>query len=36
MEPARGPDLGEHTDEVLQGLGYDNAERARLRSAKVI
>jgi crotonobetainyl-CoA:carnitine CoA-transferase CaiB-like acyl-CoA transferase len=26
------PDYGEHTDEVLQGLGYDAAAIADLRS----
>jgi crotonobetainyl-CoA:carnitine CoA-transferase CaiB-like acyl-CoA transferase len=36
MDPARGPELGEHTDEVLAALGYDGAERDRLRSSKVI
>jgi crotonobetainyl-CoA:carnitine CoA-transferase CaiB-like acyl-CoA transferase len=30
------PLLGEHTDEVLAELGYDRAEVARLRSARVI
>ncbi len=27
---------GEHTDEILAALGYDDAERARLRAAKVV
>lgn len=31
-----GPKLGEHTGEVLAELGYDDAERARLRAAGVI
>jgi len=31
-----GPQLGEHTDEVLQTLGYDADDIARLRAAKVI
>ena len=31
-----GPQLGEHTDEVLQSLGYDPDDIARLRAAKVI
>jgi crotonobetainyl-CoA:carnitine CoA-transferase CaiB-like acyl-CoA transferase len=30
------PRLGEHTDEELADLGYDEAERARLRAAGVI
>jgi alpha-methylacyl-CoA racemase len=31
-----GPALGEHTNEVLEALGYDAAERDRLRQAEVI
>ena len=31
-----GPALGEHTDEVLRGIGYDAEEIARLRAAGVI
>ncbi len=31
-----GPALGEHTDEVLQMLGYHPDDIARLRAAKVI
>jgi formyl-CoA transferase len=31
-----GPALGAHTDEVLAGLGYGDAERARLRAAGAI
>ncbi|HYD81723.1 MAG TPA: CaiB/BaiF CoA-transferase family protein [Paucimonas sp.] len=31
-----GPELGEHNREVLSGLGYDDAEIARLREEKVI
>ncbi len=30
------PDLGQHSDEVLAGLGFDDAARARLREAGVI
>jgi crotonobetainyl-CoA:carnitine CoA-transferase CaiB-like acyl-CoA transferase len=30
------PVLGEHTDEVLRGLGVDDAELARLAAANVI
>ncbi len=31
-----GPKLGEHTDEILDGLGYDTARRAQLRERGVI
>lgn len=31
-----GPELGEHTDEVLQELGVDASARARLRAAGVL
>ena len=31
-----GPALGEHTEEVLRTLGYDDAQIARLRSDKII
>jgi crotonobetainyl-CoA:carnitine CoA-transferase CaiB-like acyl-CoA transferase len=31
-----GPKLGEHTDEVLQAIGYDAGRRAALRSAGII
>ena len=30
------PSLGEHTDEVLADLGYDDARRADLRTRGVI
>ncbi len=30
------PRLGEHTDDELAELGYDEGERARLRAAGVI
>lgn len=30
------PTLGEHTDEILEALGYDAADRGRLRDAGVI
>lgn len=31
-----GPKLGEHTDEVLQALGYDEAARVKLRERGII
>jgi formyl-CoA transferase len=31
-----GPKLGEHTDEVLRGIGYSDADIARLRAAGTI
>jgi formyl-CoA transferase len=31
-----GPALGQHTDEVLRELGYDDARIAALRAARVI
>jgi succinate---hydroxymethylglutarate CoA-transferase len=35
--PARAaPDLGEHTEEILRGLGYDSARIRALRESKVI
>jgi crotonobetainyl-CoA:carnitine CoA-transferase CaiB-like acyl-CoA transferase len=35
--PARAaPDLGEHTDEILRGIGYDDARIRALRDLKVI
>ena len=30
------PVLGEHTDEVLQALGYDETKRAQLRQAGTV
>jgi crotonobetainyl-CoA:carnitine CoA-transferase CaiB-like acyl-CoA transferase len=32
----RAPDIGEHTDEILQGAGFDAAAIAALRDAKVV
>jgi crotonobetainyl-CoA:carnitine CoA-transferase CaiB-like acyl-CoA transferase len=32
----RAPLLGEHTDEILGSLGYDEADIAALRAEKVI
>jgi formyl-CoA transferase len=31
-----GPKLGEHTQEILQGIGYSDAQQAQLRNAGVI
>jgi formyl-CoA transferase len=33
---AHPPDLGEHTDEVLQDLGYDDAQVARLKRSGIV
>ena len=30
------PDLGEHSEEILQALGYDAAARARLKDSGVV
>ena len=30
------PKLGEHTDEVLRGIGYSDADIARLRASKIV
>jgi formyl-CoA transferase len=35
-EVTRSPLLGEHTDEVLQQLGYSKDQIAELREAKVV
>ena len=39
-EPARmrvpTPDLGQHNDEILRGLGYNQADIAELRTTGVI
>jgi formyl-CoA transferase len=31
-----GPELGEHTDEVLQSLGYDSDHIARLHAQQIV
>ena len=36
VETRPAPAIGEHTDEVLAGLGYDEAVRAALRSRGAI
>ena len=30
------PKLGEHTEEVLRGIGYSDADIARLRASKIV
>jgi formyl-CoA transferase len=35
-EPERAPDVGEHTDEVLRGAGYDEARIESLRKDGVV
>jgi crotonobetainyl-CoA:carnitine CoA-transferase CaiB-like acyl-CoA transferase len=32
----QGPALGQHTDEVLHGLGFDQADIQRFRQAGVV
>ena len=34
--PERAPDVGEHTDRVLRGAGYDDARIKELRAAGVV
>jgi crotonobetainyl-CoA:carnitine CoA-transferase CaiB-like acyl-CoA transferase len=36
VAPARAPDVGQHTEEVLREAGYSPSELARLRAAAVI
>jgi crotonobetainyl-CoA:carnitine CoA-transferase CaiB-like acyl-CoA transferase len=36
IDPRRAPHLGEHTDEILAGLGYDEAALAQLRADTVV
>jgi crotonobetainyl-CoA:carnitine CoA-transferase CaiB-like acyl-CoA transferase len=36
IRPRRAPRLGEHSDEILAGLGYERDEIARLRSDSAI
>ena len=33
---SRAPDLGEHTDEIMKGLGYSEAEVAKMRKTGII
>jgi crotonobetainyl-CoA:carnitine CoA-transferase CaiB-like acyl-CoA transferase len=33
---SRAPQLGEHTDEILGDLGYDDAAIVRLRGAGIV
>jgi crotonobetainyl-CoA:carnitine CoA-transferase CaiB-like acyl-CoA transferase len=33
---SRAPQLGEHTDEILSSLGYDDATIVRLRGAGIV
>lgn len=36
VKPTRAPDLGQHTEQVLRGLGYDGAAIQRLRDLGVV
>jgi crotonobetainyl-CoA:carnitine CoA-transferase CaiB-like acyl-CoA transferase len=33
---SRAPDLGEHTEEIMKGLGYSEAEVAKMKETGVI
>jgi crotonobetainyl-CoA:carnitine CoA-transferase CaiB-like acyl-CoA transferase len=35
-DPAPSPGLGQHTDTILEELGFDAVERAELRHARVV
>ena len=34
--PSRGPDLGEHSKEILSGIGIDSNELEKLKEAGII
>jgi crotonobetainyl-CoA:carnitine CoA-transferase CaiB-like acyl-CoA transferase len=36
VRPRRGPEVGQHSDEVLREAGYSPDEIARLRALKVL
>jgi crotonobetainyl-CoA:carnitine CoA-transferase CaiB-like acyl-CoA transferase len=36
LDPRRAPHLGEHTDEILQSLGIQDAELNRLKASAIV
>lgn len=35
-QPSKGPAVGQHSDEILQGLGFNDAEIAKMRAAGIV